>query len=144
MNDGIVNCPPPDFSDEPITTLRSDPIPPNNTDIVISALTSLIFTLIGVGSCLWLCWHIKDCFVAEASPSGRSTTPTRRTNPTTRTTSLGAENRVLEIPAGSSHNMQPSSDFDEPKDDRPPSYDSLFPKGTEAKPSAPMADQSSP
>lgn len=135
-NDGYDNCPPPDFSDEPRIIVTSTEPMPNNTDIVISALTSLIFTLVGVGSCLWLCWHVKDCFIAESTPSTRSSGATgssnRRSN-ATRTTTLGSveEGTTLEMPATSSQNnsSNPSAPpFDQVKEDKPPSYESLFPK----------------
>lgn len=136
-NDGYANCPPPGFSDEPRIIVTSTEPMPNNTDIVISALTSLIFTLVGVGSCLWLCWHVKDCFIAESTTSGRSSATAsgnRRSN-TTRTTTLGGtveEGTTLEMPATSSQNASnPSApSFEDNKEDKPPSYDSLFPKET--------------
>lgn len=77
QNDGINNCPPPYCVDEagncpkPPVVVTSREATSNNTDIVISALTSLIFTLVGVGSCLWLCWHIKDCFLPETDTQGK-------------------------------------------------------------------------
>lgn len=107
----------------------------NSTDIVISALTSLIFTLVGVGSCLWICWHVKDCFIAEATGSnGRSsataTSNNRRPN-STRTTVLGASDDgvTLEMPTASSNDsVRPSAPPIEDKDDKPPPYEALFPK----------------
>lgn len=77
QNDGINNCPPPFCADENgICPKAAVVVTPkearsNNTDIVISALTSLIFTLVGVGSCLWLCWHVKDCFLPDADAQGK-------------------------------------------------------------------------
>lgn len=141
-SDGYVNCPPPEFSDEPGIIYLSNEPTPNNTDIVISALTSLIFTLVGVGSCLWLCWHIKDCFNGESTSRSTSTANmnsnnnNRRTNNTTRTTQFGAgsgdESTILEMPATTSNTIgNPSAPaLDAIKDDKPPSYDSLFPKTT--------------
>lgn len=118
-NDGIVNCPPPEFSDEP--PIISNPPESNNTDIIISALTSLIFTLVGVGSCLWLCWNIKDCFIAEVTQSATAHGGNRREN------SRSNRTNDLEMPSGSSNNEPNAPPIDE-KEDKPPSYDSLFPK----------------
>lgn len=135
-NDGYVNCPPSEFSDEPPIIVTSSEPMPNNTDIVISALTSLIFTLVGVGSCLWLCWHVKDCFIAEAQPSSRNANASggnsRRSNAARTSSHVGSveEGTTLEMPATSSlRTTNPTApSFEELKEDKPPSYESLFPK----------------
>lgn len=58
-NDGVPNCLPP-CSDEDggcfQNAVTSEPLVP-----AISALTSMIFTMIGVGGCVWVCWKYWDC-----------------------------------------------------------------------------------
>lgn len=115
-----MNCPPPEFSDEPPIITHPPEAVPNNTDIIVSALTSLIFTLVGVGSCLWLCWNIKDCFIAEVTQSATANGSRRANSRTTRTNDV-------EMPSGSSQN-DPTVPPIDGKEDKPPSYDSLFPK----------------
>lgn len=134
------NCPPPYCVDEsgrcpklPIVETRDKEPTSNNTDIVISALTSLIFTLVGVGSCLWLCWHIKDCFLPESETQRSNvngSSNSRRAN--TRSTAFNSPNdtTALDMPAASNHRgtAPPLED----KDDNPPAYDTLFPSRTTA------------
>lgn len=135
-NDGINNCPPPYCVDEsgrcpkpPIVVTSKETT--NNTDIVISALTSLIFTLVGVGSCLWLCWHIKDCFLPETDTQGRSPTSAnssnqRRTNSTQRSTAFNTPGDS--DTSASASNYRPTAQTqNSDKDDNPPAYDELFP-----------------
>lgn len=143
-NDGINNCPPPFCSDEggvcpkpPIVVAKEATA--NNTDIVISALTSLIFTLVGVGSCLWLCWHIKDCFLPEQDTQSRSL-DNRRNN--TRSTAFnnsgnsggggggGSGDTYTSAPGSTHHSGSRASapPNDDKDDDNPPSYDQLFPQ----------------
>lgn len=142
-NDGINNCPPPFCSDEggicpkpPIVVAKEATA--NNTDIVISALTSLIFTLVGVGSCLWLCWHIKDCFLPEQDTQSRSM-DNRRSN--TRSTAFNSGNtsggggnggsgggETYTSATGSNSGSRATAPSIDDKDDNPPSYDQLFPQ----------------
>lgn len=135
-NDGINNCPPPYCVDEggkcpkPPIVVTSKEATTNNTDIVISALTSLIFTLVGVGSCLWLCWHIKDCFLPEqdtqtrSNTNGSSNSNSNRRN--TRSTAFNspADNSATASTHNSSRGTAPAL---EEKEDEPPSYETLFP-----------------
>lgn len=132
-NDGINNCPPPYCIDEggrcpmPPTVVTSRETS-NNTDILISALTSLIFTLVGVGSCLWLCWHIKDCFLPESESqtnrsSSNSNNNSRRLN-NTRSTAFNTPIDSDTMASASNHQATASALAD--KDD-PPAYHELFP-----------------
>lgn len=137
--DGINNCPPPYCIDEggncpkPPIVVTSKEATANNTDIVISALTSLIFTLVGVGSCLWLCWHIKDCFLPEQDTQGRSSvngtsTSSRNRNNSRSTTAFNEPGANYTPATASTHNSaRPTAPTLDDKDDNPPSYDQLFP-----------------
>lgn len=117
-----MNCPPPEFADEPPIITKEEVT--NNTDYVISALTSLIFTFVAVGSLVWLCWILKDCFIAEASQTATAT-GNRRDN------SRSRRQTELEMPSGSARNEGSPPPIAE-KEDVPPSYDSLFPKAESA------------
>lgn len=137
-NDGYHNCPPPSCNDEggrcpkPPIVVKPTELTANNTDIVISALTSLIFTLVGVGSCLWLCWHIKDCFLPEQDTQGRSSVNgasngNRRTNNTRSTAFNTPGDNYTSATASTHHTGRQTSPQIDDKDDNPPSYDTLFP-----------------
>lgn len=140
-NDGIFNCPPPHCNDEPLQrctqhvfTKTNPDSKPNKSDIVLSAITSLIFTLVGVGSCFWICWKIKDCLVGEAV----STSPNPRTDPNDRSNSAntalneGAVELNLTATGPSDRDQsayyRPSAPPLDEKHDSPPSYDALYPE----------------
>lgn len=62
-NDGVPNCLPPCADEDGgcfQSTVTSEPLVP-----AISALTSMIFTMIGVGGCVWACWKYWDCVKAS-------------------------------------------------------------------------------
>ena len=66
VNDTIQNCIGPDCSDEyhrcDILFYRNDnPIADNMPSIVLSAITSLIFTMFGVAIFCWIIYKIKSC-----------------------------------------------------------------------------------
>lgn len=136
-DDGINNCPPPYCVDEggkcpkPPVVVTSKEATANNTDIVISALTSLIFTLVGVGSCLWLCWHIKDCFLPEPDTQGRSSvngaSNSNRPRNNTRSTAFNTPADTYTAEASTHNQSRPPAPSCDDKDDNPPSYDALFP-----------------
>lgn len=138
-NDGINNCPPPYCIDEggrcpkPPIVVTSKEATANNTDIVISALTSLIFTLVGVGSCLWLCWHIKDCFLPEQDTQGRSSVNGASSNSNggnrnTRSTAFNTPgDSYTSATASTHHTGRATAPAIDDKDDNPPAYDTLFP-----------------
>lgn len=97
---------------------------------MISALTSLIFTLVGVGSCLWLCWHIKDCFLPETESQTASRSPANTNNTSRRTTNT--RSTAFNTPGDSDtsasvSNYRPTAATHDDKDDNPPAYDELFP-----------------
>ncbi|KAL5289266.1 hypothetical protein ACFFRR_009432 [Megaselia abdita] len=61
-NDGVPNCLPPCADEDGgcfQNAVTSEPLVP-----AISALTSMIFTMIGVGGCVWVCWKYWDCVKA--------------------------------------------------------------------------------
>lgn len=58
--DGYQNCPDPCLDEDGCEDVRMDSLL-GPSDIIISALTSLIFTMVVFGSCLWLCWKYREC-----------------------------------------------------------------------------------
>lgn len=150
QNDNIVNCPPPFCTDEssicpvpPIKTIDDPKTTPSSsgTDLFISALTSLIFTLVGVGSCLWLCLHVKDCCANRGglrnSNSGQiNGSNAQRSDPLRSAApdddSLPAFSPTLEMPTTGTFTTRPSAPPIDHKDiDKPPAYDALFPTQAE-------------
>lgn len=75
LNDGIQNCPDPECADEDscrhysYDDLEKTPAA-NPSSIALSAITSLLFTMFGVGTCVWLVWKYKDC-CSDGSQSQR-------------------------------------------------------------------------
>lgn len=62
INKGIINCIPFSCRDKTSCTLK--PINVKNIDVsnvAISAITSFIFTIVAVGTCLWICWKYRNC-----------------------------------------------------------------------------------
>lgn len=134
-NDGIVNCPPKYCLDE--ETCFTKPIAEeqlNHSNIALSALTSLIFTLFAVGLCLWICWKYTSCknmnTSMTSSTSGNSSRRNRNNN-AQRTTE--PEFQTIELPpafidrSANDRSIEMSSQ-QPPIDDKdlPPSYESLF------------------
>lgn len=89
----------------------------DTTNVAISAITSLIFTMLGVGFCVWICWKYWNCITVQQRAHEESAA-NRRTQ---------LDVTAFEIPTAPnsdaiSHEHQPQT----PKD-LPPSYESLFP-----------------
>lgn len=87
--------------------------------------------MVGVGSCLWLCWHIKDCFLPETDTQtngGRSTATTNNTSRRINNTRSTAFNTPGDNDtSASASNYRPTAPTGDDKDDNPPPYDELFP-----------------
>lgn len=133
QDDNIINCPPPDCSDESskcpsIRTYGQPNILPNQSNIILSAITSLIFTLVAVGSCFWICWKIKDCWIGEVSgsPSNQASDRSHRTR-TPGDTGTSEGSVALNVSSQQGSYYRPSAPPIEDKSDLPPSYDALFP-----------------
>lgn len=138
-DDHVYNCPPPQCNDEancPKTITHDHPdVIPNKSNIVISAITSLIFTLVAVGSCFWICWKVKDCLVGEASGGQHNQRSERHSRAQTDnntinegTVSLNLTNSGTSAPNQSAY-YRPSAPPIEDKTDLPPSYETLYPDG---------------
>lgn len=131
-NDGIVNCPPKYCLDE--ETCFTKPVAEeqlNHSNIALSALTSLIFTLFAVGLCLWVCWKYSNCKNFDTSTM-RNSSATAVTSARTQQRMAEPEFQTIELPPAFNYpNESPTvttSAQSQPIDDKdlPPSYESLF------------------
>jgi hypothetical protein len=126
VKDGIPNCPSPGCLDESGCHLAEvEPVFVPTSSIILSALTSLIFTMCGVGCCVYICLKYYKCvrtFGRDLNENTTSSTAPHNQQPIelqVRTTPRGS---IIISPAQESPTPTP----DEAKD-LPPSYDSLFP-----------------
>ncbi|XP_065368310.1 uncharacterized protein LOC135960840 [Calliphora vicina] len=113
----------------------------DTTNVAISAITSLIFTMLGVGFCIWICWKYWNCITVQqhAHEASAVTNRQRRQRSHQHRSSGQREVPVIELPAAPSFgsastvpvhslemNHQQQQGEETPKD-LPPSYESLFP-----------------
>lgn len=137
-NDGKTNCPPPHCTDEsgqcPHPVMHGHPNSQSNkSNIVLSAITSLIFTLVAVSSCFWICWKIKDCLIGEATivSQNQRTERNSRSRTTDAAVNEGSVTLNLASPAQPDNEQgafyRPTAPSIEDKYDLPPSYDTLYP-----------------
>lgn len=131
VRDNITNCMYP-CRDE--GTCFHDAIAPDEmdtTNVAISAITSLIFTMLGVGFCVWICWKYWNCITVqqhahEASAARFNQRRARSDVPTIELPTAQSYDGVLThdlSPISQEHQQQQPAT---PKD-LPPSYESLFP-----------------
>lgn len=131
-NDGFVNCPPHQCSDELKCVHQVPVVEPqiSGTNIAISAITSLVLTMVGV-LCVWMCCKYKYCRDSNNSASNTGGngggSNNRRGPPGQRV--VDTDFQTIELPS-SSENTRPirasAPDIDDK--DVPPSYESLFKK----------------
>lgn len=118
VNDSIVNCAEPYCHDEPLLGCASSSVfitdsfdensaNENIIQIFLSAITSLILTMLTCGAFIWIIYKIRRC----VSPPPPQTNVRRRRRNNTEIVST-------------SEQISPSAP---PKDDLPPSYSELFP-----------------
>jgi hypothetical protein len=124
VKDGVANCPAPGCVDEGgCYDMEFTAIVPTSS-IILSALTSLIFTMCGVGCFVYICLKYYKCVRTFGRDfNDDSHAPTAVQPPIelqARTTPRGS--LILTLPTQES----PTTTPDEAKD-LPPSYDSLFP-----------------
>lgn len=114
VHDKIFNCPIPDCLDEDgcfdIKTVKRI----DYSNIAISAITSLIFTMVGVVLCGYICWRYKDCIRECVGVNLNSNVEPNSIPPTIE----------LQQPQEAQAHQVPVAEQDK---DLPPSYDSLFP-----------------
>ncbi|ALC42709.1 CG18870 [Drosophila busckii] len=104
----------------------------DTANVALSAITSLIFTMLGVGFCVWICWKYWNCITVqqhahEASAARFNQRRARSDVPTIELPTATAYDRVI-IPDLSpiSQDRAQQQESPTPKDS-PPSYESLFP-----------------
>ncbi|XP_055837668.1 uncharacterized protein LOC129906060 [Episyrphus balteatus] len=93
----------------------------DTANVAISAITSLIFTMTGVGFCIWVCWKYWNCITLQqqqAHEDSQSNHP--RDVPTIELPQTPFEGFITPV-EDPDHPLPPT-----PKD-LPPSYESLFP-----------------
>lgn len=126
-NDTVINCPEPSCSDErygcitstALSNVLEEPTVNNNLpQIFLSAITSLLLTMLCCGGCFVIVFKIKRCL----NPPPVSATTTRVHRRRRRNNQSDTENPT------SSQDASPSAPPVD-KDDLPPSYDALFPEG---------------
>lgn len=126
VNDSVSNCPEPYCSDErhgcltsaTLSTVTEEPTAVNNLpQIFLSAITSLLLTMLCCGGCFVIVFRIKRCI----NPPPPSTTTTTRVHRRRRNNQNDSENPT------SSQDASPTAPPID-KDDLPPSYDALFPE----------------
>lgn len=120
-NDGTQNCPVPCLDEDGCseTTMRSISDP---SSIIFSALTSLIFTMVVFGSCIWLCWKYRECTDDREREQINGRVPCNlemRSNSNSAATSSPAA-RPTAPPLTATTSRE--------KEDMPPAYDELFPE----------------
>ncbi|TDG51469.1 hypothetical protein AWZ03_001929 [Drosophila navojoa] len=133
VQDNITNCMYP-CRDE--GTCFHDAIPPeemDTTNVALSAITSLIFTMVGVGFCVWICWKYWNCITVqqhahEASAARFNQRRNRSDVPTIELPTATSYDGVLtqDMSPVSQGRYQQQQQPATPKD-LPPSYESLFP-----------------
>ncbi|XP_067631683.1 uncharacterized protein [Eurosta solidaginis] len=100
----------------------------DTTNVALSALTSLIFTMLGVGFCVWVCWKYWNCITVQQHAHEASAAAHRRGQ---------RESPVIELPtaptfseaiaAGIAYEQENQLPQPQTPKDLPPSYESLFP-----------------
>uniref|UniRef100_A0A336KK83 CSON011217 protein n=1 Tax=Culicoides sonorensis TaxID=179676 RepID=A0A336KK83_CULSO len=126
--DSIVNCPYDCLDEGGCMEPEVEPLLQPST-IFVSAMTSLIFTMVIFGTCLWFCFKCKDCSSENQrrdiqNVRHRACSNNRApTNIELQTPEQLAASRTLNITSTTTP-IRPSAPE---KDDLPPAYDELFP-----------------
>lgn len=124
-----MNCPPPKCFDEPSClgkTKNDILVQPSPSSIVLSAITSLLFTMCGVATCLWMCFKYRECMHICAAVT--STPGTRDRTIVNQSANIQMQSPIVPVTPELPYSPPPTEEKD-----LPPSYDSLFgPSGTES------------
>ncbi|XP_037954297.1 uncharacterized protein LOC119684793 [Teleopsis dalmanni] len=122
--DDVVNCMYP-CRDE--VSCFIEPVAVKETDIItvaFTALTALIFTMLGVVFFVWVCWKYWNCITVQQQ--ARETAAQRRRMDIPTNNSPNVVN--LEEPISqNAYDQQQNPRYEQPPKDLPPSYDELFP-----------------
>lgn len=120
-HDGYQNCPDPCLDEDGCTeTSMRSVFEPSN--IILSAITSLIFTMVVFGSCIWLCWKYRECNDDRERDFHRPIQPAnielRSASESAVTSSISDHIRPTAPPLSRGPTLEK---------DEPPAYDELFP-----------------
>jgi hypothetical protein len=131
VNDSFVNCVEPNCLDEPVGCLSSSIFVTDLSDdstsseniiqIFLSAITSLILTMLTCGALIWIIYKIKRCLAPIPQTTTTAIRPQRR-----------RRRHNTEI-VSTSQDTSPSAPPPFDKDDLPPSYSELFPEQSARK-----------
>ncbi|CRL05823.1 CLUMA_CG018850, isoform A [Clunio marinus] len=129
VNDSIINCLEPSCSDERygcqtssiLSSVTEEPTVINNLPhIFLSAITSLLLTMLCCGGCFFIVLKLKNW--ANPPPTSQTSTRIHRRG-------IRRRNGDGDAQTSSSPNSTPTAPPNFDKDDLPPSYDALFPEG---------------
>lgn len=122
FHDGTVNCPPPYCWDEDFCfDTKSEEIVTDNSEIILTAVISLVFTIIIVTSVFWLCIKSNSICCKSSRRQQRVRRPVRSDIELQTSPNIGAAIAEPSAPSIDSHNVVQDKD-------QPPPYDSLFPE----------------
>jgi hypothetical protein len=132
MNDTIVNCAEPYCLDEQASGCASSSVyvtdsfedgasSENIIQIFLSAITSLILTMLSCGAIIWIIYKIKKCISPPSQSAVRQQQHRRRRRNNT------------EVVSTSQDSASPTAPPMDDKDDMPPSYSDLFPEQAAAR-----------
>lgn len=130
-NDSIINCLEPYCSDERLGCLTASALSNvieeaavinNLPQIFLSAITSLLLTMLCCGGFLYIVFKIRQCISPRPVSQTATTTTTTRAHRRRRRRNNQSDAEIPETPDESP--SAPPID----KDDLPPSYDALFPE----------------
>lgn len=128
--DGVQNCPYPCHDEGSCEDIKMDPMF-QPSDIILSAITSLIFTMVIFGTCIWLCWKYREYNDIQRQDHNRHRR--RRSGNFEMQSSVetasspehsGNTVPIHAIPTAPPASHAPSME----KEDMPPSYSDLFPE----------------
>uniref|UniRef100_A0A1B0FMV3 Uncharacterized protein n=1 Tax=Glossina morsitans morsitans TaxID=37546 RepID=A0A1B0FMV3_GLOMM len=145
VRDNITNCMYPCRDEvscfhDAVSSLEVD-----TTNVALSAITSFIFTMVGVGFCVWICWKYWICITVQQhahEASGRQRQRAQQQTLEQRTEQI-INVPIIEMPMppnfddvfsshtansnSNNHYPQPQQEQQITPKDLPPSYESLFP-----------------
>lgn len=118
--DGVQNCPDPCLDEDGCEDIQMESLL-QPSDIILSAITSLIFTMVVFGTCLWLCCKCRECHDIQHQDQIRR--PPNFEMHTSDTSGSSPEHNNRSLPSAPPLSHAPSVEKD-----MPPSYSDLFPE----------------
>lgn len=125
--DGYQNCPDPCLDENGCENIKMESLL-EPSDIIISALTSLIFTMIVFGSCLWLCWKYRECHDIQRQDRIQRRPPQPNFEMNMSETTPSSPGNISSQSLPTAPPLLPNTSLSMEKEDMPPSYSELFPE----------------